>query len=87
MMYTRTTRADRVFVILAWISFTFSTFAFSFMIGMWGVAKYRFEKRGFSASYGPLVSSSIFFFQIISHDLILAMVVPYCHSITTCSGT
>lgn len=52
--YARSARADRVFVILAWISFTSSTIAFLFMIGMWGIAKYRFEKRGFSASYGPL---------------------------------
>jgi len=52
--YARNARADRVFRILAWISFTSSIFAFSFMIGMWSIAKYRFEKRGFSASYGLL---------------------------------
>jgi len=52
--YARSARADRVFAILAWICFTSSTIAFSFMIGIWGVAKSRFEKRGFSASYGPL---------------------------------
>jgi len=52
--YARNARADRVFVVLAWISFASSIFAFSFMIGMWSIAKYRFEKRGFSASYGPL---------------------------------
>jgi hypothetical protein len=55
----RNARADRVFLIFAWISFASSIFAFSFMIGMWTIAKDRFEKRGFSASYGPLVRSII----------------------------
>ena len=51
----RSARTDRVFLILAWISFASSIIAFSFMFAMWSVAKKRFEKRGFGASYGPLV--------------------------------
>jgi len=50
----RSARTDRVFLVLAWISFASSIIAFSFMIGIWSVAKYRFQKRGFGASYGPL---------------------------------
>jgi len=50
----RSARTDRVFLIFAWISFASSIIAFSFMISMWSIAKYRFEQRGFSASYGPL---------------------------------
>ena len=56
--YARNARADRVFLIFAWISFASSVLAFSFMIVMWSIAKYRFEKRGFSASYGPLVRAN-----------------------------
>ena len=51
----RSAGTDRVFLILAWISFASSIIAFSFMFAMWSVAKKRFEKRGFGASYGPLV--------------------------------
>lgn len=51
----RSARTDRVFLILAWISFASSIIAFSLMIGIWSVAKDRFQKRGFGASYGPLV--------------------------------
>uniref|UniRef100_A0A8H7Y2Q9 Uncharacterized protein n=1 Tax=Psilocybe cubensis TaxID=181762 RepID=A0A8H7Y2Q9_PSICU len=54
VLCVRTERSDKVFRIFAWISFAFSSLAFLFMIGIWGVAKSRFEKRGFSATYGNL---------------------------------
>ncbi|KAF8150023.1 hypothetical protein B0H34DRAFT_666564 [Crassisporium funariophilum] len=50
----RSARSDRIFFVFAWISFASSFLAFCFMIGMWAVAKSRFEKRGFAANYGPL---------------------------------
>lgn len=60
VLCARTERSDKVFQVLAWISFGFSSLAFLFMIGIWGVAKSRFEKRGFSATYGNLVSLHFF---------------------------
>ena len=60
VIYARNARADRIFVIFAWISFVLSTMAFTFMIAMWSIAKFRFEKRGFGASYGPLVRIDLF---------------------------
>ncbi|KDR76135.1 hypothetical protein GALMADRAFT_462501 [Galerina marginata CBS 339.88] len=50
----RTARSDKIFDIFAWISFAFSAFSFLFMIGIWGAAKSKFEKLGFTASYGNL---------------------------------
>jgi len=61
--YARNARTDRIFLLFAWISFISSTIAFSLMIGVWVVAKARFEKQGFSASYGPLVRIALFRFE------------------------
>ena len=58
VLYARSARSDKIFAISAWISFALSFLAFLFMIGIWGVAKSRFEKRGFDASYGNLVCFS-----------------------------
>ncbi|KAF8972215.1 hypothetical protein BDZ97DRAFT_1650125, partial [Flammula alnicola] len=54
IMCVRNAQNDKVFDFLAWISFASSALAFLFTIGIFGVAKSRFEKRGFSASYGNL---------------------------------
>ncbi|KAF9563221.1 hypothetical protein CPC08DRAFT_686789 [Agrocybe pediades] len=45
---------DKIFKILSWTSFAWSFLSFLFMIGTFGTAKARFEKRGFGASYGNL---------------------------------
>ena len=58
VLFARSARSDKIFAIFAWTSFAVSFLAFLFMIGMWGVAKSRFEKRGFGASYGNLVCYS-----------------------------
>ncbi|KAF9473913.1 hypothetical protein BDN70DRAFT_766986, partial [Pholiota conissans] len=50
----RSTRSDKIFDAFAWVSFGMSAGAFLFMIGIFGSAKSRFEKHGFSASYGNL---------------------------------
>ncbi|KAF8910604.1 hypothetical protein CPB84DRAFT_1764109 [Gymnopilus junonius] len=54
VLCVRTAQSDKIFVISAWISFAFSVLSFLLMIGIWGVAKSRFEERGFSTSYGNL---------------------------------
>lgn len=54
-MCARSARTDTVFNICAWSAFAASAMAFLFMIGICGVAKAKFEKRGFGASYGNLV--------------------------------
>ncbi|PPQ81016.1 hypothetical protein CVT25_014524 [Psilocybe cyanescens] len=59
VLWVRTERSDKVFQVFAWISFAFSSLAFLFTIGMWGVAKSKFEKRGFSATYGNLTWMSL----------------------------
>ena len=54
-MRARSARTDTVFNIFAWSAFAASAMAYLFMIGICGVAKAKFEKRGFGASYGNLV--------------------------------
>jgi len=53
-MCARSARTDTILNIFAWSAFSASAMAFLFMIGICGVAKARFEKRGFGASYGNL---------------------------------
>jgi hypothetical protein len=50
---------DTAFLFLAWASMASSTLAFLFMAGIASVAKYRFEKQGFTASYGNLHAMSL----------------------------
>ncbi|KAF8170422.1 hypothetical protein BJ912DRAFT_997279 [Pholiota molesta] len=50
----RSVQSDKIFDVFAWVSFGTSAIAFFFMIGICGVAKSRFEQRGFSANYGNL---------------------------------
>jgi hypothetical protein len=90
VLCARNTRSDKIFKTSAWISFAFSSLAFLFMIGMWGVAKSRFEKRGFSASYGNLVISLgrlqtrgpcahvAFLYQALDVPCCVAIVTPRC---------
>jgi len=50
---------DTAFRLLAWISMALSALAFLFMAGIASVAKYRFEKNGFTASLGGLHGMSL----------------------------
>jgi len=47
---------DKAFCILVWSSMALSALSFLFMVGIASVAKYNFEKNGFTASFGNLVS-------------------------------
>ncbi|KIM39896.1 hypothetical protein M413DRAFT_446815 [Hebeloma cylindrosporum] len=73
VLYARSARSDKIFAISAWISFAVSFLAFLFMIGMWGVAKSRFEKQGFGASYGNLPWMSL----VASLLLLVVALSPY----------
>lgn len=63
----RTERTDKVFSLMAILSFLVSLIAFTFMITIWSIAKDRFQKAGFEARFGPLVSS----FSIYHRQLLL----------------
>ncbi|KAJ3489194.1 hypothetical protein NLJ89_g11552 [Agrocybe chaxingu] len=56
VLCARNARSDKIFDIFAWMSFGTSALAFFFMIGMFDTARKRFERRGFDASFGNLVS-------------------------------
>ena len=52
---------DTAFRILVWSSMSLSALAFLFMVGIASVAKYRFERNGFTASFGNLVRNQKLF--------------------------
>lgn len=74
---------DKLFEILAWTSFALSTLALFFMLGIWVTAKRRFEDRGFSASYGNLVSKNHSFRNPF---LMLLSCSPGCHFLALSSS-
>jgi bacteriorhodopsin len=79
VLFSRSAQGDRVFLFLSWMTFSLSTIAFFFMIGVYGVAKSRFEKRGFSASYGNLVRRVYFAESAMQLTWpLLALDVPFC---------
>ena len=51
----RNTSNNKISSLLAWSSVASSALAFMFLIGIYSVAKYRFEKNGFTASIGNMV--------------------------------
>jgi hypothetical protein len=50
---------DTAFRILVWSSMSLSALAFLFMVGIASVAKYRFERNGYTASFGNLHGMSL----------------------------
>ncbi|KAF5327305.1 hypothetical protein D9619_004486 [Psilocybe cf. subviscida] len=73
VLFSRSAQGDRVFLFLSWMTFALSSIAFFFMIGVYGVAKSRFEKRGFSANYGNLPWMSL----SASLLMLITSVAPY----------
>lgn len=51
----RHTSNEKISSVLAWSSVVSSALAFLFLIGIYSVAKYRFQKNGFTVSVGNMV--------------------------------
>ncbi|KAF9466629.1 hypothetical protein BDZ94DRAFT_186544 [Collybia nuda] len=75
--YHRSSRNEKVSFLFVLSSLLSSFLAFVFMIGISNVAKKRFKKRGFDASFGPLIWLSLV------ATLILLVVTLACWHATT----
>lgn len=68
----RTEKTKRVFLIFNLSSFIVSFLAFAFMLGMWNIARLRFHKAGFEATFGPLAWLSLFSTLLLLGSVLVA---------------